>query len=309
MPRQDGFLVIEFQGDVVRTMPLTFNVLRVGRAPDNDLSLQHPAVSRVHVELSLTPAGVVVTDLQSSNGTYIDGVRILPQQPTLLEPGQLLQIGPFILAARRSPADQPNGIEPLAPESNGDSHGRDSRGELDGYVAIVPTHPRRPTLPVPPPPSARQSRYLDYLPSIFAENDFLGRFLLIFEAIWEPLEQRQDHMDMFFDPATCPEPFLAWLAGWFDMGTDAHWPETRVRGLVDQVTELYRYRGSRYGLEKMIEIWTGITPEITEDPNESFVFHVRLRIPAGAEVDRLLVEDLLNAHKPAASGFVLELEN
>src|ERR1700675_3032595 len=110
MPHQDGFLVIEFQGDVVRTMPLTFDILRIGRAPDNDLSLQHPGVSRVHVELSLTPSGMVATDLESSNGTYIDGVRILPNQPTLIGPGQVLQVGPFILAARRSPADQPNGI-------------------------------------------------------------------------------------------------------------------------------------------------------------------------------------------------------
>jgi phage tail-like protein len=160
-----------------------------------------------------------------------------------------------------------------------------------------------------PAPNRSFSKYLDYLPSIFSENDFLGRYLLIFESIWEPLEQRQDHIAMYFDPATCPEPFLDWLAGWFDMRTDAHWPESRVRGLVDQMTELYRYRGTRYGLVKMLEIWTGVTPEITVDPRQPFVFNVRLNAKGTLGIDRQLVEDLLNAHKPAASGFVLNIES
>src|SRR5437016_878110 len=100
---QDAVLVIEFQGDVVRTIPLTNTVLKIGRSPANDLPLQHPGVSREHVELRLTPQGMVVTDLESSNGTYVDGARILAYQPTQVAPGQSLQIGPFILAIRLSP--------------------------------------------------------------------------------------------------------------------------------------------------------------------------------------------------------------
>jgi phage tail-like protein len=305
-PRQDGFLVIEFQGNVIRTIPLTFAKLTIGRSPDNDLPLQHPGVSRQHVELTITSAGMIATDLESSNGTFVDGERILAHQPTRVEPAQTLQIGPFILGIRRPHGERPNGIQPLAAaNSNGARRRSTANGSLADDVRIVPTHPRRPTLPVPAP-TGRRSKYLDYLPSIFAENDFLGRYLLIFESIWEPIEQRQDHMAMYFDPATCPEPLLNWLAGWFDMRTDRHWPENRVRGLVDQMTELYRFRDTRYGLAKMIEIWTGVTPEITEDAREPFVFHVRLRTN-GAEIDRAAVEELLNTHKPAASGFVLEI--
>lgn len=114
---------------------------------------------------------------------------------------------------------------------------------------------------------------------------------------------------MYFDPGTCPEPLLPWLAGWFDLKTGAHWPEARKRDLVEQVADLYRYRGTTYGLTKMIEIWTGCTPEISEDPNQPFVFHMRLKAPRGGQVDRALVEDLLNTHKPATAGFVLEIEH
>jgi phage tail-like protein len=306
LPRQDGFLVIEFQGDVIRTIPLTFSAISIGRAPDNDLSLQHPAVSRRHVELTSGPTGLVATDLGSANGTFVDGNRILPNQPTLVESGQTLQIGPFVLVTRRSPADPPDGARPMPAETNGDQRHRASAGALEDYLPI-PIHPRRPTRPVPPPVE-RLSKYLNYLPSVYAENDFLGRYLLIFESIWEALEQRQDHIEMYFDPATCPEQFLPWLAEWFDLRTRAHWPEGRVRDLVDQVAELYRFRGTRYGLAKMIEIWTGITPEITDQPDQPFTFHVRMKVPADSrEVDRELVESLLREHKPAASSFVLEI--
>jgi phage tail-like protein len=304
--RQDGYLVVEFQGDVVRTIPLTFNLLAIGRAPDNDLSLQHPAVSRRHADLNLSAAGLFVTDLESVNGTFVDGLQILPHEPTRVMPGQILQVGPFVFVLRRSPADPPDGVRPSSSQ-NGDARTR-VESSVNGTTPIVPIFPRRPTL-APRPPGGRVSKYLEYLPAVFAENDFLGRYLLIFESIWEALEQRQDHIEMYFDPRTCPEPLLAWIAGWFDLKTGSHWPEGRKRDLVEQVSDLYAYRGTAYGLTKILEIWTGATAQITEDTSQPFVFRVRLKVPPGTEIDRDLVLDLLNEHKPAASGFVLEVEN
>src|SRR5579884_1846543 len=113
MPGQDAVLVVEFQGDIVRTIPLTFSALRIGRAPDSDLYLQHPGISRHHVELSLGPSGLLATDLGSANGTFVDGVQLLPNQPTRLEPGQVLQLGPYVFAVRRSPAERPDGVQPI----------------------------------------------------------------------------------------------------------------------------------------------------------------------------------------------------
>src|SRR5206468_11797215 len=119
IPSQTGMLVVEFQGDIIRTLPLTFDVLRIGRAPDNDLALQHPLVSRRHAELSVSASGLIVTDLESANGTFIDGVQVLPNQPTRVEPGQTLQIGPFIFAVRRSPTEHPDGVQPIASRTDG----------------------------------------------------------------------------------------------------------------------------------------------------------------------------------------------
>ena len=71
--------------------------------------------------------------------------------------------------------------------------------------------------------------------------------------------------------------------------------------------DLYRWRGTTYGMAQMIEIWTGVTPEIAEDPDQPFVFRVRVKPPPDGEIDRAMVEHLLNYHKPAASGYVLEI--
>ncbi|MBC8161187.1 MAG: phage tail protein I, partial [Roseiflexaceae bacterium] len=176
--------------------------------------------------------------------------------------------------------------------------------------AAVRTLPvTRPTSHWPLPPAyGAGSSYVDRLPVIYHDNDFLARYLLIFEAIWEPLEQRQDFIDMYFDPYTTPAEFLPWLASWIDLDLNTHWPEARQRQLLAEATELYRWRGTRYELTRIIEICTGLTPEILEDPAQPFIFRVRLQIPAHSSVDLALVEDLVRTHKPAHAGYILELQ-
>ena len=314
MTSSDAFLVVELDGNVIRTLPLSFDLITIGRAPDNDLSLQHPHVGRHHVEVRRTPQGLILTDLGSVNGTFVEGSRILAHQPTLVEPGQALRIGPFVLAVRRAPGDVDGLLEPIAapPAAAPAARARERRklaapAPIDVERALAQrAAARRPAL-APTAPTATASTYLDYLPAMFADNDFLGRFLLIFESVWEPIENRQDHMEMYLDPATCPASFLTWLAGWFDMDLGAHWPENRVRDLLGQAMDLYQWRGTRYGMTRLIELWTGVTPDIEESPTEPFVFHVRMRPESGSQVDRQLVEELLRTHKPAHAGFVLEI--
>src|SRR5205814_3376189 len=91
-------------------------------------------------------------------------------------------------------------------------------------ASLAPAAAPRPVLPAPLP-AAPQSRYLQHLPTVYEDNVFLGRYLLIFESLWEPLEQRQDHVDMYFDPRTCPAAFLPWLARWLDLSFNTHSPE------------------------------------------------------------------------------------
>jgi len=62
----------------------------VGRATSCDLPIQDPTVSRFHAELELAGAGVRVRDVGSTNGTYLDGVRVID---ALATPGSRLAFG------------------------------------------------------------------------------------------------------------------------------------------------------------------------------------------------------------------------
>ncbi len=59
-----------------------------------------------------------------------------------------------------------------------------------------------------------RSSYLKYLPALYSESEFMGRFLLIFESVLGPLEGMIDNLAYYFDPGICPEEMLNWLASW-----------------------------------------------------------------------------------------------
>jgi phage tail-like protein len=177
-------------------------------------------------------------------------------------------------------------------------------------IPIEEPHPldlaRRPSYPARALPTG-PSRYLRDLPAVYQESDFLARMLLIFESIWEPIEQRQDHFAMYFSARTCPGDFVPWLASWLHLTLDAHWPEPRQRALLAEAMDLYRWRGTPYGLVRMIEVCTGITPVITEPKETPYVFQIAVVIPPGSAVRRELIEELIMTHKPAHVGYELRV--
>jgi serine/threonine protein kinase len=64
--------------------------LMLGRSRHAETRLDDPGVSRVHCEVQLEDGQVLVTDLESAGGTYVNGQRITEQ---ILRPGDVLQIG------------------------------------------------------------------------------------------------------------------------------------------------------------------------------------------------------------------------
>ncbi|MDW8244299.1 MAG: HD domain-containing protein, partial [Thermogemmata sp.] len=72
------------------------SLLRVGRLASLEVVLEDSSVSRQHAEINLGPDGWFVRDLASTNGTYVNGVRIgtLPQP---LRPRDIVQFGKVIL--------------------------------------------------------------------------------------------------------------------------------------------------------------------------------------------------------------------
>ncbi len=69
---------------------LTGSVTVIGRGSESDVIVDDPGVSRQHLEIRLTPDGVIATDLGSTNGTYVEGHSITAA--TLVD-GNTLTIG------------------------------------------------------------------------------------------------------------------------------------------------------------------------------------------------------------------------
>jgi pSer/pThr/pTyr-binding forkhead associated (FHA) protein len=94
--------------------------LAIGTAEDNMLVLTDPAVSRYHLELRRTAAGVQVTDLGSRNGTWTGGVRI---ERAIVPAGTRLKIGDTTLAVEDAGSSVAKPIDdvPRSAELVGDS--------------------------------------------------------------------------------------------------------------------------------------------------------------------------------------------
>ena len=148
-----------------------------------------------------------------------------------------------------------------------------------------------------PETNERSSRYLDYLPAIFREHPeggdtrFIGRFLLAFEhvltGVGDPdhagLEEKLDGIsdgngrrllggvERYFDPGPhapdeqrAPKEFLQWLSGWVALALRADLDELRQRDFIARSASLYRLRGTKQGLERMVRIYTRLRPTVEE---------------------------------------------
>ena len=160
-----------------------------------------------------------------------------------------------------------------------------------------------------------RSTYLQYLPAIFSRNDFLARYLLIFEAILSPIERTIANIPDVFDPATTPADLLPWLGSWLGVVMDESWPEERRRDLIRDAAELYRWRGTARGMAHYVRVCTGFEPEIIEPTlseisasrAQAFRFTVRLRVPRGTRLDRTSIQRIIDAEKPAFAVGVLDV--
>jgi len=71
-------------------VPLPGDRLTIGRAPDNDVALDFPGISRYHAVVERRDALCTVRDLNSSNGTWVGAARI---SRTVLNDGESFRIG------------------------------------------------------------------------------------------------------------------------------------------------------------------------------------------------------------------------
>lgn len=82
---------IEFDKTLDLVTP-KFNVI-VGRSPKSDLVIPHDSISRSHCRIQLEKGIFYITDMGSSNGTFIDGQKLTPEQKTPFLASSQLTLG------------------------------------------------------------------------------------------------------------------------------------------------------------------------------------------------------------------------
>jgi halocyanin-like protein len=96
-PQNVDRLIVARQDATPQTHNLEKPAVTIGRREDNDVVLPAAEVSGQHARLEQTERGWQVVDLDSTNGTYLDDDRLLPNVPETWEAGQDLRIGPYFL--------------------------------------------------------------------------------------------------------------------------------------------------------------------------------------------------------------------
>jgi len=84
------------------SIPLEKKNVLVGRSDDSDVVVRYPTVSHQHCRLILSGGYWYVKDLDSRNGTRINGVRVTDRR---VDPGDILSFAKYRYELRYSPRD------------------------------------------------------------------------------------------------------------------------------------------------------------------------------------------------------------
>src|SRR3989440_3466184 len=98
-------IVISEKGGAERREIFEKHEINVGRVQGNDLMLPKGNVSKRHARLLFRDGRVIVTDLKSTNGTYVNGRKIA--QATLVREGDKIYVGDFVLRVELSNTGTP----------------------------------------------------------------------------------------------------------------------------------------------------------------------------------------------------------
>jgi pSer/pThr/pTyr-binding forkhead associated (FHA) protein len=83
-------LVLKFESASLKEVPLGTRPVTIGRAPDNDIQIDNLAVSNYHARVYVEAGSLVVEDLNSLNGSFLNDIRV---ERAMLKDGDAILIG------------------------------------------------------------------------------------------------------------------------------------------------------------------------------------------------------------------------
>jgi phage tail-like protein len=262
----------------------------------------------------------LIEDLNSSNGVWLNETRLMPRIPAELNIGDTIRVGPFLLELTEFLYEEDKQPEPfLGPDLSTPEDYPEAEQTGQQILPRIPPqaiqhtrhmnghHPRRVAGFLPGIPRDR-SNWMKYLPEVFDSFEFIGRYLLIFESLAAPLFWTIDNFDLYLSPEVMPEDWIQWISSWFDLLILPELHIDKQRRIMEQLGWLFLRRGTPSGLERMLELYFEVTPEIIENGNCHFT--VRLPLSDRLEDDGLgreVADRIINSQRPSFSSYLLEI--
>ena len=145
-------VILTEKGGSTQRLDFDAEEITIGRVDENDICLPKGNISKKHTRIVVKDGRIIVLDLKSTNGTYVNGKKLAG--PQVISPDDKVYIGDFILNV------EPPDLEPA--RTNGQQDG-DAMAEMPTmtparphYVASEATHrdgqPQPPPKAAPPPP-------------------------------------------------------------------------------------------------------------------------------------------------------------
>ncbi|PTL76316.1 ATPase, T2SS/T4P/T4SS family [Vitiosangium sp. GDMCC 1.1324] len=155
------FLVtLEEKGGGTEQIEFEKNEITIGRLAGNDIVLAKGNVSKYHSKIVAKDGKLIVVDMKSTNGTFVNGKKIAG--PQVVKPADQIFIGDYIINVE--PLEDSGGMTRTAPPEE-EYYEEDQGYEDDGQGAYEEEEP-----PPPPPQPAANARMPASLASALAKN-------------------------------------------------------------------------------------------------------------------------------------------
>ena len=146
-------VILTEKGGSTQRLDFDAEEITIGRVDENDICLPKGNISKKHTRIVVKDGRIIVLDLKSTNGTYVNGKKLAG--PQVISPDDKVYIGDFILNV------EPPDLEPA--RTNGQPQDGDAMAEMPTmtparphYVASEAMHrdgqPQPPPKAAPPPP-------------------------------------------------------------------------------------------------------------------------------------------------------------
>jgi len=154
---------------------------------------------------------------------------------------------------------------------------------------------------------------VNQLPFGMTEDDFLVRFVRIFQSVSDTVMQNVDNVPHLFDTAVTPDVMVRTLGAWLGLDwVDPSLPDKLQRQIVREYSAGLLWRGTKPGLTRLLEVICG-APAIVEDTGGIYADgnvpevqpHVRIQVPSsGWTTERDLLR-IVTSEMPAHVTFEL----